>query len=197
MHPPGIILLAAGASSRMGQPKQLLRFEGETLLRRAAQTAVEARLGPVIVVLGHRAADMEPEISGLRVHIAFNPDWSRGIGSSIRCGVQKLKIIRPDANRTIILLCDHPLIRPEHLGALVDAYRQSKLPVCIASFREEMGPPVLLAASVFADLSTLEDGRGAKSLWINRPDLVCKVSCPEAGIDIDTPEDYARLLHPT
>src|SRR5258707_4179867 len=87
----GVIVLAAGASSRMGEPKQLLRYDKETLLGRAVRAALEARLGPVVVVLGSEADAMQEEIAALDVKIFVNQSWQDGMGSSIRCGLQALE----------------------------------------------------------------------------------------------------------
>src|SRR5579862_9316092 len=106
----GAIILAAGGSMRMGRPKQLLQFRGQSFLRRAATVAIDAKCNPVVVVVGNDAAAMLAELTSLPVHPIENPDWQRGIGTSIRAGVRKLLDLQPDMIATFIHLCDQPLV---------------------------------------------------------------------------------------
>jgi molybdenum cofactor cytidylyltransferase len=183
------ILLAAGGSSRMGRPKQLLRYDGQSLLRRAASVALAAGCDPVAVVLGSRAEEMMPELEGLTLTTTFNEHWPRGIGTSIRHGVSRLPI---DVTRSYLLLADQPLITPDVLRHLAGSTK----PVAACQYADTLGPPVLVSRELFPNLLALPDDRGAKHLWISRPEIVEAMPFPDGSIDIDTPEDYARLTPP-
>jgi molybdenum cofactor cytidylyltransferase len=120
----GIIVLAAGASSRMKQPKQLLEFEGKTLLRRAALTAIESVCNPVIVVLGANFEDTKKEIEDLPVEICFNENWQTGLSSSIKKGLEKLSETNSEISAAVLMLCDQPLIE---VTAINKIFRHGKI----------------------------------------------------------------------
>ena len=104
------ILLAAGASTRLGHPKQLVRFQNQSLLRRSAALALESGAEPVYVVLGSYAANLQPELEGLAVKVVVNPDWEEGMGSSLRCGIAEMQRETPGASSVLVLVCDQPLL---------------------------------------------------------------------------------------
>ena len=187
------VLLAAGGSARMGTPKQLLAYDGQSLLRRTAGAAVGARCWPVVVVLGHEAEAMAAELGGLPVDTALNPDWADGIGTSIRCSVRRLLELSPTAEATLLVLCDQPLVTADTLARLADARRRSGKAVAVSAYAGTIGPPVCVGREFFPDLLALPDGQGAKAVWAGRPDAVVEVPCDEAAVDVDTPEDYRRL----
>ncbi len=189
----GAIVLAAGASSRMGRPKQLLSVEGKTLLRRAAEAVVEAGCDPAVVVLREKTSDLLAELDGLAVHPVENPQANKGIGTSIRAGVSSLLQLSPNLEALLIVLCDQPRVNSQTLKMLIDSYRKSNKPVCACAFAGTIGPPVLVASPFFSKLQSLPDDRGAKYLWMAQPQIVQQVCCEEAATDIDTPEDYQRL----
>jgi len=190
----GIVLLAAGGSTRMGRPKQLLRLAGESVLRRAAIAAVESGCAPAIVVLGSQAGLLRTELSGLSVTIAVNDAWQRGIGSSIRCGMQALTASAKPPGAVIILLGDQPFVSADVIRRLVSAHAGSGKPICASAFNGTFGPPVIADSRYFDLLLALPDDQGAKAVWEGRQDQVHFEPCPEAGMDIDTPADYERCL---
>ena len=190
----GIVVLAAGGSTRMGRPKQLLPIAGQSLLRRAASAAVESGCAPVIVVLGAQAQPLRAELSGLPVSIAFNEAWQRGIGCSIRCGIQALTTPATSPCAVVILLCDQPLVSAGVIRRLVLAHAGSGKPICVSAFNGTFGPPVVIDSRYFDLLLALPDDQGAKAVWAGRQDQVHFEPCPEAGIDIDTPADYEQSL---
>ena len=187
------IVLAAGGSVRMRRPKQLLTLNGRTLLRRAAETTVAAGCKPVIVVLGCEADRMAAELTGLAVHPVTNPGWERGIGTSIRRGVEQLLALSPEPEAAVLLLCDQPGVTPATVRRLMAAHDSAGKPVCAAAYDGAIGPPVLVARALFGELLALPDDRGAKALWAAHPEWVFPVACPEAADDVDTPADYQRL----
>ena len=173
------IILAAGASRRLGSPKQLARFGGETLLRRAVAAA--GACAPVLVVIGCRAADMAAELAGLPVELVVNPDWEEGMASSIRAGVQALP---PGAEGALFLVCDQPAVDAELVARLLKAWQG--LPVA-CTYGGVRGIPALLPASAFPALMALRGDRGAKGL-LQGPEVV-EVPFPQGLWDVDEPGD--------
>jgi molybdenum cofactor cytidylyltransferase len=190
----GAVILAAGASSRMGTPKQLLQFRGQSLLRRVALTALEAGCRPVIVVTGANAEQCREELHGLEVLEAKNPQWESGMGSSVRAGVEAL--VKADANAVavILMLCDQPFVTPNIVARLVAAHRSTGSPIVASQYGESFGVPALFTRSIFAELAGLEGGSGAKQVIKGHASEANFVPFPMGEIDVDTPDDFARLL---
>jgi molybdenum cofactor cytidylyltransferase len=188
-----IILLAAGGSSRMGRPKQLLPLAGRTLLRRAAETALATPCRPVVVVLGDRASNLMPELAGLDVYACENADWRDGMGSSIKAGIRCALERDPALDAVLLALCDQPLVGPDELGRLIDAARRTARPIVAAAYPGSPGVPALFTRPMFAELLAIEDAAGAKSLMTASPQAVETVAIAGALADVDTPGDYARL----
>jgi molybdenum cofactor cytidylyltransferase len=192
MLPTAIILLAAGCSSRLGRPKQLLPYGKHTLLRHAADTAMAAGLGPVMIVLGAVENECRPELSGLPVTILSNPIWEEGMGGSIAVGARHLDEAQCCA--AIVMLCDQPGITPAMLRALASDYRRSGKSMVASSCDGVLGPPALFAAQHFPQLRSLRGSEGARSLFQNAANI-SSVVCPEAAWDIDTEADAAALQY--
>jgi molybdenum cofactor cytidylyltransferase len=186
----GVILLAAGGSSRMGRPKQLLMYEGEALIRRAARAAIGSGCAPIVVVLGAAAEPTREALDGLQVVIEVNEDWSRGMGSSLRCGVRRLLQDAPDVAAAIITLCDQPHVTADVLRSLAEAHAITAMPAAIAcSYAGTFGPPCLFAASRFDELLRLPDGHGAKAVLAAAGADLHLIPFPQGAIDFDTPAD--------
>ena len=186
--PIGVILLAAGGSTRLGSPKQLLTYQGKTLLRHAAETALATGCRPVVAVLGSSAERLRVELAGLDVRLVDNSAWTRGMGTSVRLGVAALDT---DAAGVLLMLCDQPLIAAEHLARLIAAFRQNAgMGIVAAAYHDTVGVPVLFARTYFDELRTLPDGAGAKPILQRHRDAVLPVPLPEAAVDIDTREQY-------
>src|ERR1035437_6793844 len=107
---PGIIILAAGSSGRLGSPKQNLIYKGQTLLQGAIETAVASACEPVIIVLGANENVIRQSIEGSNATIVYNADWQEGMASSIRVGITALKKINPESDAVILMLCDQPFV---------------------------------------------------------------------------------------
>lgn len=195
----GIIVLAAGASSRMGEPKQLLTFEGETLLRLAARAALETRERPVVVVLGFSADAMQEEIAALDALTVVNQSWHEGMSSSIRCGLQRaLEAGAPDGmEAAILMLCDQPFVTSDVIMRLIDIYhaRQALLVASEYEARGEktLGVPALFSRGLFPELMALRGTEGAKRIIARHRAEAAVISIPEAAFDVDTPGDYSAL----
>ncbi|HYO62625.1 MAG TPA: nucleotidyltransferase family protein [Pyrinomonadaceae bacterium] len=190
----GAIILAAGSSSRMGTPKQVLEFRGQTLLRRAALAALGAGCSPVVVVTGAHAERSREELHGLGVREVVNPSWAAGMGSSIRAGLGALVEADARTAAVVLMLCDQPYVTPEVVSALVAAHRATGSPVVASSYGGSFGVPAFFARPVFAELAQLEGGAGAKQVIKSHAAEAHFVPFPEGEIDVDTPDDFSRLL---
>lgn len=190
----GAVILAAGSSSRMGRPKQLLRFGGESLLRRAALAALGAWCDPVVVVTGAHAAQARGELRGLNVREVENLGWESGMSSSVRAGVGALLETHADAGAVVLMLCDQPLVTAEVIAALVAAHRATGRAVVASRYAESFGVPALFARPLFGELSRLEGGAGAKQVIGRHAPSAHFVPFPGGEVDVDTPEDFSRLL---
>jgi molybdenum cofactor cytidylyltransferase len=190
----GVIILAAGASSRMtgGVPKQLLVFRGKTLLRRAAETALASNFDPVItVVLGAGAERLKTEIEDLPIRIVVNEEWASGMSSSIRAGLSSFS--RENLEAAIVILCDQPLVTTETLNSLYEVFQRTGKPIVACKYKKTIGVPALFTGGFFDRLMNLRGDQGAKKLLAEHRDEAAFVSVPEAAFDVDTFEDYENL----
>jgi molybdenum cofactor cytidylyltransferase len=189
----GAVILAAGASTRMGMPKQLLQFGGETMLRRAACVALETGCRPVVVVTGADAAASRKVLRGLDVREAENQQWESGISSSVRVGIEALVMATPQTAAVVLMLCDQPFVTREIISRLVTAHRETGRSIVASRYGGSYGVPALFGKAHFAELTTLKGAAGAKQVIQKHLPKVHLVPFPEGEIDIDTPEDLARL----
>lgn len=195
----GAVILAAGSSSRMGTPKQLLTFGGQSLLRRAAVAALDARCSPVVVVTGahaevsRRELDGINERDGINVREAFNAEWATGMASSIRTGVEALLAADPDASAIVLALCDQPHVTAEVISELIARYRHTHAPLIASSYSETFGVPALFSRSLFRELASIEGAGGAKQLIEKHAANAEFVPFPGGAVDVDTPADFSRL----
>jgi len=192
-EPVAIVLLAAGGSLRMGQPKQLLSFEDKSLLRRAADEAASSHLGPLVVVLGENAMRMMGELEGLVYHHCVNDDWQAGMGTSIRAGIQLVQQNHPYCQYTLVMLCDQPYVDSNHLIKLANTCQKSEKPIAASVYQGTVGVPACFHHSYFGRLSQLKGSIGARKLLLEFAHDVATVSFPLGSIDIDTPQDYQNL----
>ena len=189
----GAVILAAGASTRMGMPKQLLQFGGETLLKRAASVALEAECRPVVVVTGANAAACGESLRGLDVQEVENQQWQSGVSSSVRVGVEAVLAVDPETAAVVLMLCDQPFVTREIIAALVAAYRETGCSIVASRYGESYGVPALFGRAHFAELTALEGATGAKQIIQKHLPKVHLLPFPKGKIDIDTREDFARL----
>lgn len=186
-----ILILAAGASGRLGQPKQSVRYRGEALVRRAVRIAVEANLGPVIVVLAAGDELSALEIADLPHRAVVNADSQRGMGSSIRAGVHALD---QSIATLIIMLCDQLAVSADLLRALADELNRSQALAVASVYGGTVGVPAIFQRSMFDHLRNLSDHAGAKSLLQGLGDRLSTVDFPAGEDDLDTPGDLQKLL---
>jgi len=189
----GLVLLAAGASRRMGRPKQLLPIDGRPLLRLVTERALRAPVSPVVVVLGAHADEIGPVLTGLPVHRVSNPEWEEGLGSSVRAGVEAALQLAPDLAGLIILPADQPELPALHLENLITRFRQGGCSLVASLTGDRRVPPVLFGAAWFDWLRQLTGDAGARDLLReNRPEFATVPLVSNA--DLDTPEDYDRFI---
>jgi molybdenum cofactor cytidylyltransferase len=201
-----VVVLAAGGSSRLGMPKQLVRWRGRTLLRRAVETALAgvrrggtgtgrtARaatvpLGPVVVVLGSEAERLRAELRGLPVVFAVNADWANGLSSSVRAGLDAAG----DAGGVLFVAADQPFVTADLLRRVVAAFRAGA-PIVACAYAGTLGVPALFDRAYFGELAGLEGDAGAKRIIERHRDVVRVVGFERGATDVDTRGDRESLL---
>jgi molybdenum cofactor cytidylyltransferase len=189
----GAVILAAGGSRRFGRPKQLLVFRGESLVRRAVRAATEASTAGVVVVAGDTRSLLEAELRGSSASVVENPEWSRGLGTSIRCGLRSLITTAPELDAVVLLACDQPFVDAHTIAALVAEQERSGKAIVASGYANTVGIPALFDRSCFEALLALPDDSGAKALIESRLNDVSSVEFEKGAIDIDTPADFERL----
>jgi molybdenum cofactor cytidylyltransferase len=189
----GIVILAAGGSSRLGQPKQLLVYQGRSLLHRTVDTALSVPQAPVIVVLGAGADLIRKEITDMKVAVMENLEWQTGMASSIRAGLSALIKTHPKTEAVILLLCDQPLLCPEVLEALIQKQNQTGSAIVASEYGNVLGVPALFCRSLFPELLALEGEFGARQVIEKHRKDAVGIYFAGGSIDIDTADDYARL----
>lgn len=177
------VILAAGASRRLGRPKQLVLLDGETLLRRAVRAAL-AGCAPVLVVVGSQAAEIEASLAGMPVRVVANPEWQEGMAASIRAGIRALP---GDAPAALFLVCDQTAVDGALVGRLLAVRRAHPEAVVACAYGNARGTPSLFPARCFPQLLKLQGDRGARDLLAG-PDVLT-VPFPEGVADVDTPAD--------
>lgn len=187
------VILAAGGSSRMGRPKQLLKFRGTSLLRRAIDTALAVPTEQVIVVLGHAADQLLPECTATSATVVLNDQWMEGVSTSLRGG---LAAVSSDARGVFIYPADMPLVTPEALRELAHRQQVSGRPAAMTDAGGVRGVPVFITRSLFPALMIQEGDVGGAQYLRGHPEAVEAVHFddPDLVRDVDRPEDYARLL---
>jgi len=189
-----IILLAAGGSSRMGRPKQLLRWGAQTLIEHQIQILLKTG-NPVNVVLGSNSNLVQPVIEKFNVNVFINNNWESGMGSSIATGVNGLLREFPGADGVLIALLDQPLVPSEHFRNMLEVFYRGKLQIIISSSGSGWeGVPVLFDKCYFDELQNLNSKEGAKKVIQMHKNDIKSVECGNLLEDMDTPEAYYQLL---
>jgi len=187
------VVLAAGGSKRLGQPKQLLRLAGETLVHRAARAALEAGCVPVLVVTGGTGAAVARAVADLAVACVPNPAWQEGMAASIRAGVEKAHGLDPLPTALLILLADQLAVDAACLRALLDAHRERPEQRVACAYAATPGVPALFPAADWGRLLALRGDRGAQALLAEDPGRLLHVPLPGGERDVDHPEDAEAL----
>jgi molybdenum cofactor cytidylyltransferase len=187
------IVLAAGEGSRMGRTKQLLPFRGKTILQWVVDNALAASLHRVVVVLGHEADTLAPLLAGRDVDVVVNPDYRLGQSTSLKAG---LSALTDETEAALFILGDQPLVSPRIMDAILAAYEASPSPIVLPVFEGRRGNPVLFSRETFPRIAALTADQGARPLFAEYEGriLPVEVSDPAIHLDIDTAEEYERLL---
>lgn len=189
-----IMILAAGASTRMGTPKQLLFYQGRSFLQYITEIAIASVCQPVVVVLGANAEQIHPQIKQLPVRVVKNSDWGCGMSTSIKSGIELLNNLPQKIEAVVITLCDQPFVSPQIINQLVDTYYSTKKPIIACEYGDTLGVPALFSQTFFSELAALKETSGAKKVINNNLNEVFFIPFPLGDIDIDTPKDYEQLL---
>jgi molybdenum cofactor cytidylyltransferase len=189
------VVLAAGASTRFGRNKLLLHLDGDSLARRAVKAALQGGLDPVVVVLGHEADRIGQELSGLPVREIVNPDYARGMNTSLRAGVEA---VPEKAAALVVLLADMPFVTGDMIARLVQSYRQTHAPLVASDYEGVHAPPTLYARSLFPELGGPEGDGCGKRVVKRHAEGAVRVSWPSDRLaDVDREEDWERMCAAT
>ena len=189
-----IIILAAGLSARLGSPKQLLPYHGKNLLQHSINSAKASKAKPILLVLGANRELIKNEIDTRDLLIIENKNWESGMASSVYCGINALKEISPVADAVILMVCDQPFVSATLLNNLLLKQKETGKAIVASSYENTTGTPVLFHHSLFPELATLKGDSGAKKLLLKYESLLAAVPFVRGGIDIDTGEDYKKLV---
>ncbi len=189
-----ILLLAAGNSSRMGYPKQLLQWGNKMLIEHQIETLMQT-LNPINIVLGAQSNTVIPIIKKYDVNIFVNRNWKNGMGNSIAFGVHRLLEKFPNVNGLLITLLDQPLLTASHINKMLSHFNPGNQQIIVSqSSSGWKGVPVLFDKTYFGKLKKLDGEEGAKTIIQNHKESIISIDCEEILEDIDTPEAYKNLL---
>jgi len=195
MNEFAILILAAGASKRLGTAKQLLEFGGKTLLQHAIDEANQSLATVVTIVTGSQAMEVERSIRPGSATVVFNPEWAKGMGTGISAGVRDITSRYPDVSAIIVSVCDQPFISAAQFNGLIASYRESGKNLVASAYNGTLGTPVLFSAAHFPALLALQAEEGARQLVRSNTGNLAIIPFANGGIDIDTPVDYTSLLN--
>lgn len=196
----GIVILAAGASTRMGAPKQLLHIDGKSLIKRMAEMAMDTPAYPIVVVLGANRTMIRPELDRMPITIIDNPQWEAGMASSIKMGLVGAYMTLKDLEAVIFLTVDMPYVSPrliEEIIAKAEKIEEGKeeTPDIVACrYGGQMGIPVLFKRKLFNDLLELSGDNGAKKVILANKEKTVTIDFPQGKTDLDTIEEYRNFL---
>lgn len=185
-----IIILAAGVSSRLGQPKQLVPIVGKPALQHVVSNAVAVAGSAVSVVLGSQAADMTRLLQHSSASVLINRQWQEGIAASIRCGIQSLS---PGCDAVLLLLGDQAAITTADLKRLIAAWNGQDTVIAASVYAGQLGVPAIFPRWCFSELLELRGNQGAKNIITRYASRLAHVPMPNAALDLDTPEDVAAM----
>lgn len=189
-----IVILAAGNSSRLGRPKQLLKYKESNLLKNTISEALNTLNSFVLVVTGADNQNIEKELNSSQITICFNEDWETGMASSIVKGLKELLQLNPDCEQCIFAVCDQPFVTSSIFKNLINEYHKTKKGIIASAYSETLGTPVLFDKKYFSELLELNGQEGAKKIIKKYSGDVVSVDFEKGNIDIDTEEDYNKLF---
>jgi molybdenum cofactor cytidylyltransferase len=187
---PHILILAAGASTRLGQPKQLVRLGGRPALHRVIASATQVAGHDVTVVLGAHAKEMTYLLNRTSASWVINREWEQGLSSSLRAGLAALP---PACEATLILLGDQVGVTAEDLRRLVDAWKGSESSIAASVYDRHVGVPAIFPHAYFSEMAELRGDQGARAILERNRDRLIRVKMPSAALDLDTPEQLSEV----
>ena len=191
-----VLIPAAGTSSRMGEPKQLLKWKDTSLLGHAVRTAESLKVDVIAVILGAFSERIKAEISSENISIYFNQDWKKGLGSSIGLGLQQLLIDYPETDAVLIMLADQPMIDSSYLEQILNTFKANDAPIVASTYSDEhFGVPAIFDKRIFNDIVSLDSEKGAKDLINSYRTEVLSISEVPNLVDIDTKDQYEQLYN--
>ena len=191
----GVVILAAGGSSRLGQPKQLIKFHSKTLLQNILDQSQALTFASYVLVLGAHAAEIRKSIDPGNFKIIINENWVEGIASSIRRGVEGSLEIDPELEHILFLLSDQPFVTSELIDELVKTHMHQNKDITGCKYQDTVGVPAIFTKRMFKELGMLKGDRGAKVLIKKYPDKQAVVPFDLGSIDVDIPGDYNKLIN--
>ena len=189
-----VIVLAAGESSRMQQPKQVLPWGESTLLGHAIEIAMNSMANEVYVVLGANAAKIQEQIDLSKIKCVVNKDWKKGLGSSIAHAVQYLAKSDKHYDGLLFMLCDQPLIDTNYLNSMISTFTDGVKNIVATAYKQRNGVPVLYHKKYLPLLSTLDGDSGAKEIIAKNREDVIALSAEGKEIDLDTYAAYQHMI---
>ena len=188
------IVLAAGASRRLGQPKQLVMLKGERLLEHALRVSKEAGATPVVVVLGAHQDAIRAAVRFEDAIVLVNEDWEKGLATSIHSGLRAVDDMDAKIAGVLLLSCDQPRLTADHLRSMIAQFEGEFAPTIIASaYGEVKGVPAIFPRKAFPELRALDGDRGARGVILHPPCAVITLPFEGGEVDIDLPRDIAKL----
>lgn len=189
----GVVILAAGSSSRLGQPKQLIKYKNKPLLQNIIDHSQVLSFKSKVLILGAHAEEIQKNINTGEFKVFINEEWKEGIASSIRKGVRCSLEITPDLEHILFELSDQPFVTNELILELMDTHIQQGKTITGCRYNNTIGVPAIFSKHLFQELCLLEGDSGAKVLIKKYADQVADISFDLGSVDVDHPEDYTKL----
>jgi molybdenum cofactor cytidylyltransferase len=189
-----VVILAAGSSQRMGQPKQLMPYKGRSLIMHSVMIANEIKTGPPVVVTGAYDELIRKELGASNAELVYNAGWESGMASSVITGLHFIAK-DPEVKAVLMMVSDQPFVSADLLSSMIRLSMQSAKPVVACRYKDgTVGTPAIFNNTMFSELLNLSGHEGPRIILRNHPELVDTIEFPSGGIDIDTVEDYNNLV---
>lgn len=190
----GIIVLAAGSSSRLGRPKQLLQVNGTTFIAHVVHQALDLPDATTLVVTGAVDQEIRTALASSNVQICFNLDWAQGMSASIKTGLEALLRTEPEIQACMLLVCDQPHLSTGILREMIRLYEASEARILACSYGDTVGSPAIFSKEYFEELTQLKGQEGAKKIITKYQTNVVYLPFPKGIVDIDTAEEYVTFM---
>ncbi|SDC80727.1 molybdenum cofactor cytidylyltransferase [Algoriphagus faecimaris] len=188
----GLILLAAGSSSRLGSPKQLIEFQGKKLLQKAVEEGLKSKVDSMVVVLGWNPELIKSSFDPKKTPFVVNTNWEEGMASSMQTGLRFL-MEKEDPDQVILMLCDQPFVDVSLLDRMILDKEEPRKGIVACAYSDTLGVPALFDKHYFEELMALKGSEGAKKVILSHVEEVIAIDFPEGEIDLDTKEDLIRI----